>query len=60
MIKNFFLFLISLCSLPAFAQLTIEKDTAFRSIFDAPIELSEVIVNSRRKNMQSRGLGNIR
>jgi hypothetical protein len=59
MIKKIVLLLLSLCSLPGFAQLTIENDTTYGSLFDDPIELNEVIVSSRKKNMQSKGLGNI-
>jgi hypothetical protein len=44
---------------PTYAQLTIDMDSTHSSIFDAPIELDEVIVSSRKKNMKSKGLGNI-
>ncbi len=52
-------FLIFLFSLPLFAQLTVEKDSINNSLFSSPIQLSEIIVNARKKNMQSKGLGNI-
>jgi hypothetical protein len=51
--------LTSLFYLPVLAQLTVEKDSTQSSIFNAPVQLSEVIVISRIKNMQSKGLGNI-
>ena len=60
MIKKGLLFLICLIDLPVFAQLTIEGDSAQVSLFDSPVQLSEVIVSSRVRNMQSRGIGNFR
>lgn len=58
-IKKIFLFSTCLFCLPMFAQLTVEKDSIHNSIFSAPIQLSEVIISSRKRNMQSKGLGNI-
>ncbi|MDR0795815.1 MAG: TonB-dependent receptor plug domain-containing protein [Tannerella sp.] len=57
--KTGFLLLLWIICLPIFAQLTIQGDSVQSSAFDSPIELSEVIVSARMKNMQSRGLGNM-
>jgi hypothetical protein len=56
------LLFFSLCLVywPLHAQLTIESDSAQHASPDSPIELSEVIVSARAKNLQSRGLGTFR
>lgn len=43
-----------------FGQLTIEEDSIRSSIFDNDIRLPEVQVFSRKKNIDSRGMGNLR
>jgi len=60
--RKVLLFSLCLLYLPVYAQLTIEteKDSIQHASLGSPIELSEVIVSSRAKNMQSRGLGNFR
>ena len=45
---------------PIHAQLTIEGDSAEHTSFDSPVELSEVIVSARAKNLQNQGLGTFR
>ena len=51
---------ICLLYLTVQAQLTIESDSAQHTSFDSPVELSEVIVSARAKNLQSQGLGTFR
>ena len=60
MIKKCLLLPFFLLSLPAGAQLTFESDSLQNEAYNSTIQLSEVIVTSRAKNMQSGGLGNIR
>ncbi len=58
--QRILLFFLCVFCIPAFGQLTIDEDSTQNSTFGTSVELSEVIVKSRKKNMQSKGLGNIR
>ncbi|MDR1762581.1 MAG: TonB-dependent receptor plug domain-containing protein [Dysgonamonadaceae bacterium] len=57
--KYIFCFLFSVfCLLPARAQLTLERDSA--GVLDREIVLPDVVVTAEKKNIDSRGLGNMR
>ena len=53
-IRQVLRFSTCLICMPVCAQLTIESD----SVIDSNVEISEVIVSARVRNMQNRGLGN--
>ena len=54
------LFLLCLFSLPLFAQLTVNEDTVQEKYMKNPVHLDEVVVKARSRNIDSRGLGNMR